>query len=246
MQGPKGCASTAKLLLLIMLALACLGCRPGDPEVVERWDPSLLSSPEEPKRLSFLVSFVTYASEEADLLEEAWALADPPQGEIDALWRENGLRIAAAAPPRARAVSKALKSAVTMRAAGHQMVLPLGRSFEVALAATEATTGLAYRTRNSTAYKDASGVRLGLKVLPIGRPPDAKVSISPLFATGGENPSKLVLDDLSAVFPACEGAIVLVGPVRRPTPLRLGGLLIDNLDEGTRCSLVLIEARPSK
>ena len=237
----KACAWT--LSLLVGAALLFHGCG-GPPAVIEPVDARYLSEWRDQGTLYFAVKFVKFDPAEWSLAEQAWSEAD----ELDAVegWRDNGLRAVTGGARAAKTINRLLERGATVEVARRQLVMPVGRSFRVALGRDPGERGLAWTDGDVTSYRDVSDLRLGLRVLPLGGAPgEVKVALTPFFEEGPEGAATF-LEGLSATLAVEEDGLILVAPVRDGEGVRLGSVLRSSGGEdGPLVTMCLVEPHRS-
>ena len=221
------------------------GCPSNGQRVAQPPDTSFLAEPDVKESLTFRITFAHYDAAQEDIVEEAWAAASRPESDVDALWKANGLRVAAADHKRAPQVRAALKRVTTLAAKRREMVIPSGKSFDVAVGARVRSAALVYKVRDETAYIDAQNLQLLLKIVIAGRGKDSRIFLTPFFKQGPGGGEETVLDGLGAVFEFSQGGIFLAGATADPADMRLGTFLHEREDGGRQRTLVIIEPRLS-
>lgn len=231
------------LAALLAAAVLPAGCTAQAPQSAD-FESGYLA-PAAGKAPSFSVTYIQYAVEEQDLIERAWAKAEPPGDAAAALWTANGLRIGRADGQAATEVQAILDRATTVRAKKRDLVMPTGQPFEAAVGRAVAAMGLVYATKDATEYRDVASFQLMLKVMAVGVGEDARVSVSPFFYSGPET-NATIMEGLEESFPFGGKTAILIGPVREPAASKLGSLFLRADGTKRSATLVVIEPRASR
>ncbi len=235
------CTWIARAGVTVVLVVLLTGCPSNGQRIAQPPDTSFLAEPDVKENIIFRITFAHYDAVQEDIVEEAWAAASRPASDVDALWRANGLRVAAADRSAARRLRAALKRVTTLVARRREMVIPSDRSFDVAIGTEVPSAGLVYKLRDETAYIDAQNLQVLLKVIVAGRGKDSRICLTPFFRQGIGGREETALEGLEAVFGFSKGKIFLVGATTDPADMRLGTFLNEKKDARRQRTLVIIE-----
>lgn len=237
------CVWTPGLLSILAAVLVLSGCPRDRGNVVEEMDTAYLAVIPARESLTFTVYFFAYDTQEAYIVEDAWGVARGPRGDIDELWRQNGLRTASADRSEARRVWSIINRANTLKKPARKLTVLAGDSVNIPVGVVLPSAGLVYTTAQRTFYREKQNLKLSLKVAVLGEGQEARVSVTPLFTSGADVPKTTSLEDLQATYPLSQAELVMIGPARKPRDRSLGELLYREDDAARMGSLIIVEAR---